>query len=363
MTDLAPLLYEPDHAVAPGDTLRSVLSELGMTQADLALRTGLSTKHVNQVIHGAAPISPETALLLEKATAVPARFWNAREAAYRGRVARAHDREALGEDTAWLKQLPMKELIRRGFVTEGADKPTQLEEICRFFRVANREAWDRVWRTPLASFRRSPAFASDAGAVASWLRLGEIEADDLVCEPFDARKFRAALQEIRKLSRLDDARKAGEELVRLSAAAGVAVVFVPEIPGTRASGAARWLTPTKALIQLSLRHKTDDHLWFSFFHEAGHILLHSKKETFISDGTAPDVVEEDEANVFARTTLIPREYDATLAGLQTETEVRQFAEALGIAPGIVVGRLQKEELWPWSRGNRLKRKLQIVDQD
>ena len=353
------LRYQPDHALPPGDTLRSTLAAIGMTQSDLAARTGLSLKHVNQVIHGAAPITQETALLLEKATAVPARFWNARESTYRERLARTQDRKALAQDAAWLKQLPIKELVNRGFVDPGADTATKLEQVCQFFRVANRAAWERVWLAPLAAFRRSPSFASNEAAVATWLRLGEIEADEVECRPFDARRFRDTLQRIRQLT-LEDPTHAGRELRRLCAEAGVVVVFVPEVKGTRASGAARWLTSTKALIQLSLRYKTDDHLWFSFFHEAGHILLHSKKETFLT-GKEFENRAEDEANAFAASALIPRQFDATLGTLRTNADVTRFASDLGIAPGIVVGRLQNEKIWDWGKGNGLKQKLELVD--
>jgi hypothetical protein len=60
-----------------------------------------------------------------------------------------------------------KELVRQGVLTKGADKVTQLQEACRFFGVANPESWERVWREPLARFRKSQAFKSDAGAVAT----------------------------------------------------------------------------------------------------------------------------------------------------------------------------------------------------
>jgi HTH-type transcriptional regulator / antitoxin HigA len=353
------LRYQPDHAVPPGESLRSTLTAIGMTQSDLAARTGLSLKHVNQMIHGAAPITPETALLLEKATAVPARFWNTREAAYRERLARTLDRETLAQDAAWLKQLPIKELEKRGFVTPGADTATKLEQVCQFFRVANRAAWERVWLAPLAVFRRSQSFRSDEAAVATWLRLGEIEANEIECQPFDAKRFRDTLKRIRQLSR-EEPTHAGRELRRLCAAAGVAVAFVPEVKGARASGAARWLTPTKAMIQLSLRYKSDDHLWFSFFHEAGHILLHSKKRMFVT-GKGFDNVAEEEANAFAASILIPRQFEDTLRALRTNTEVTQLARNLGIAPGIIVGRLQKEEIWDWSQGNGLKQKLKLID--
>lgn len=151
------------------------------------------------------------------------------------------------------------------------------------------------------------------------------------------------------------------ELVALCADAGVAVVFVPEIKGTRSSGAARWLTPTRGLIQLSLRHKSDDHLWFSFFHEAAHLLLHSKKATFVT-GTEADDVAEEEADLFAASFLIPRRYEGELRTLANTTEITSFAQRLGIAPGIVMGRMQKEEILDWNQGNHLKKRFRFVDE-
>jgi len=353
------LRYQPDYAVAPGATLRSTLAAKQMTQADLATRAGLSLKHVNQIVQGIAPITPGTALALEKVTGVLARTWNLLEANYRERLTRAEDRESLATDESWLKSLPIKEMQRRGLLPRSSDRGALLEEVCRFFGVANRLSWERVWRTPLASWRKSPSFESDAGAVATWLRIGELKAWSIQCKPYDARQFREALGRIRSLSReMPEVFEA--EVVRLCAESGVAVVFVPEIPGTRASGAARWLSPTKALIQLSLRHKTDDHLWFSFFHEAGHILLHSKKETFITVEDHSGATEE-EANRFAASWLIPKRYEPELFRLSTRDEIRSFANAIGIAPGIVVGRLQNEGILDWNQGNGLKRRLRFVE--
>jgi HTH-type transcriptional regulator/antitoxin HigA len=357
------LRFEPDYGVAPGETLRATLDALGMTQVQLAARTGLSLKHINQIAQGAAPVTPETALLLEKATGVKARMWNVLEATYRERVSREESREALLRDADWLKHLPVAELKKRDLLPNTSDKATLLEAVCDFFGVADRKRWEQVWLKPLASFRQSPSFAADAGAVAVWLRLGEMSAAKIDCAPFDAARFREVLAEIRDLTLWDDVGAAADQLVELCASAGVAVVFVGEIGKTRASGAARWLTPTKALIQLSLRHKSDDHLWFSLFHEAAHILLHSKKETFINTGSAHEATDEmeEEANRFAANQLIPRQLEGRLPSLRTDAEVKAFARHIGIAPGIVVGRLQKERLWPWNRGNHLKRKLQLVE--
>ena len=127
---------------------------------------------------------------------------------------------------------------------------------------------------------------------------------------------------------------------RLCAAAGVAVVFTPEIKGAPVSGATQWLTPDKALLQLSLRFKSNDHFWLSFFHEAGHILKHGKKEKFVEDG-GDNSAKEQEANRFAEDFLIPRQRAGELGEIHTRVQILAFAGSIGIAPGIVVGRLQK----------------------
>jgi HTH-type transcriptional regulator/antitoxin HigA len=72
------------------------------------------------------------------------------------------------------------------------------------------------------------------------------------------------------------------------------VVIVKELPGCSVNGATFWLNPEKAVIQLSLRYRSDDHLWFNFFHEAGHIVLHGKRETFLEYGHNPLDKEEQE---------------------------------------------------------------------
>ena len=148
---------------------------------------------------------------------------------------------------------------------------------------------------------------------------------------------------------------------RLSASAGVAFVLVREIKKCPTSGAARWRTPEKALIQLSLRHKTDDHFWFSFFHEAGHILHDAKKEVFIDDGNSEDDREE-KANRFAANFLIPQSRISEMSSLRSKAAVRRFADSIGIAPGIVVGRMQNKGLILYSYMNDLKRRFKWTEE-
>jgi HTH-type transcriptional regulator/antitoxin HigA len=350
-------LGDTDYAVAPGETLRELLEERGMSQRDLARRSGLSPKHVNKLLQGLVPLSADVAVRLERVTGTPARLWNALEAGYRSDLERIRSKRDLSADVMWLRDFPVRELVRRDILpAEPSNEVSRLEQLLALFGVASVDTWDDVYADLACAFRTTKAYEAKPKALATWLRLGEIAAQDIYCEPYDRKLLEAALPSLRELTLLD-AEAFREQMRDICAACGVAVVFVPELPGSRASGVARWLTPAKALIQLSFRYRTDDHLWFTFFHEIAHILRHGKTDVWIETTSSPDNPREAEADSFARDTLIPRADARQLPTLKTLDDVQRYADKIGIAPGIVVGRLQHDHHWPYSQGNQLKRQL------
>jgi len=197
-------------------------------------------------------------------------------------------------------------------------------------------------------------------AVAEWLRIGERRAEKVVPAPYSKKKFQQALDQIRSFTVLPPS-KWQSQLIELCANAGVAVVFVPAIPKSGVSGVARWLVSDKALIQLSLYEKTNDKLWFTFFHEAAHILLHAKKNIFLDnlDASINNALEE-EANRYARDMLIPPAYVSKLRFLSSAEDIKSYAANLGIHPGIVVGRMQFDHIAPFDRWNHLKDRYEFV---
>lgn len=129
--------------------------------------------------------------------------------------------------------------------------------------------------------------------------------------------------------------------------------------GCPISGAVRWLSPQKALVQLSMRGLANDVFWFTVFHECGHIALHGKKMVFLEhEGMSGE--EEDEANRFAADRLIPAaEWTRFNPMILSQAAIAEFAARLGIAPGIIVGRLQKEDrLGRGDKLNKLKKRYQ-----
>jgi HTH-type transcriptional regulator/antitoxin HigA len=240
------------------------------------------------------------------------------------------------------------------------NKPGLVDVCLRFFGVASPEEWRNHYGAMEVAYRRSRQDQSDVGAISSWLRLGEQQSEVADGPKYDKVKFEKALQSIRLLT--CEPPKVFEPRMRsLLHDAGVSFVMVPSIPGAHVSGVARWLNPTRPLIQLSLYGKTNDKFWFTFFHEAAHILLHAntqadKKSVFLDDPNAShtDDPKETEANSWARDYIIPRQYAARLASLKTKSAVALFAQQVGVHSGIVVGRLQHDGMILPSWMNDLK---------
>ena len=183
--------FEPDYAVAPGATLQETIDALGMDQRELAVRTGLTPKTINLIVKGKAPLTHDTAVLLERVTGVPARMWNNLESNYREQLAKIEDRRRLEVDLNWLKTIPTRELIQRGAIEQQQDKTSLLQATLRFFGVSNSEAWRNLWLRPEAAFRKSSCFETQPGPTAAWLRLGELAAQNIEAKPYD-KKFRGA---------------------------------------------------------------------------------------------------------------------------------------------------------------------------
>jgi HTH-type transcriptional regulator / antitoxin HigA len=363
MAEIGLVKYVPDFVTHPGSTLQETLKTKSMSQTELSERTGRSLKHINEVIKGKAPISPEFALQLERVLGVPANFWNARETTYREYLASIREAQDLEAHKVWFSQFPTNELAKRGFLSKKADIITKMRELLDFFAVATPDQWKAKYGEELAvAFRMQGIDEKRKGTITAWLREGEVRSERLECQPYKAGVFKRTLARIRELTTL-----CPEESVPLlqqeAASAGVAVVPVREYPGAGVWGASEWISPSRALIRISLHYKWNDQFWFTFFHEAGHILEHGKRERYVDVGSVdgsehPDA--EQEANSFAANMLIPQkrylEFTRNTKRFSREA-VMSFASDMGVAPGIVVGRLHHDGKLQPSHLNDLRHKF------
>lgn len=352
--------FAPDWASPPGDTVLDLLDELSLTLREFAEQMGEAPESLNELIEGVRAITPSTAVQLERVLGPSSTFWLTRDSQYwrdRSRLGIAH--AAFDVEKEWLKSLPISDMVSFGWLPRTQSTSEQVAQCLRFFGVETVGEWKRQFRQSLqcSAFRTSPSFKSLEGSVAAWIRRGEIQASGIECRTWNSARFGSLLWEFRALTRKPDPKRFLPELVERCAECGVAVVVARAPSGCRASGATRFLSSSKALLLLSFRYLADDHFWFTFFHEAGHLMLHGMDSVFVEGIDASGKAREDEANDFAARLLVPLEARAEMLALRNNArEIIRFAQRIGISPGIVVGQLQHAGTLARHQMNTLKRR-------
>jgi HTH-type transcriptional regulator/antitoxin HigA len=352
-----PQPLDHDYGVTPGEIIRFELTARGASQADLATRAGVSAKHLNQVIQDAVPLSADTALRLERTLGIPAAVLTQADAVNQANKQRIRVREGLVEHRAWFDKFPRSVLLQLQIITSRTPVATQIERLLEYLGVADPKAYDAVYGEAVLSFRRAQRWKVDPHATALWLRSAELKAEALDLVPYNKAAFIKLLSKLPTLT-VDPIGDSFPILQQRCAEAGVAVVFTPGLEGTRTSAAVRWLGPERPVIALTERGKYEDSLWFSFFHEAGHVVRHPKRKSVVElEDADDDDGAETEANAFAKTILLRGRLDELL-NLDSRQELQAFSDELGIHPGVPAA-IRAYELGQeaWRLAAKLRRKL------
>jgi HTH-type transcriptional regulator/antitoxin HigA len=139
---------------------------------------------------------------------------------------------------------------------------------------------------------------------------------------------------------------------------GVRLVLVEKLKGMKLDGATFWLDKSSPVVAISMRYDRIDHLWFVLGHELGHV-LYGDGQSFVDDELVGEDVAESElseaeriADQFASELLIPKseldDFIGRVKPLYARKRIIDFANRIGVHPGIVVGQLQhRKEIGFW----------------
>jgi len=340
-------------AIPPGYTIREQLEFKGMMQKEFAQRMDLSEKHISQLINGKVELTQEVALKLEFVLGIPASFWNNLESIYREKLVRVKDERDLEDELSLLPNFPYTKMVNLGWIEKTKDKIERIIYLRRFFEVAKLDVLSKLG-VPGIVYRKTNLNDSNDYDLAVWAQKARLESRTYQVASIDINRLEESIPRIRSMTVLQP-EEFCPELIDLFKSCGVALVFLPHLDGTYLHGAT-FIDGNKVVMGLTVRGLYADKFWFSLFHELHHII-----SGHIYNADKLGQSDENEADRYARDTLISLDdYKKLLEiGVYDDFIVYNFASIINIAPGIVVGRLQKEKVIGYDRLNHLRDKYSI----
>ena len=341
-------------ATPPGATIKEQLKDRGMSQKEFAARMDMSEKHISKLINGEVQLTPEVAVRLEMVLGVPAKFWNNLEGIYREKLIKAEAENAMDKDEEIAKKLPYNEMAKYGWVPETRVLKEKVVHLRKYFELVELSLLENIQITRIACRRLAVTEKSDL-ALLAWAQEARIKAREIETSPINVKGLMNIIPKIRLMTVMK-AKEFSPKLKSMLAECGIALVFLPHLQGSFLQGAS-FIDGNKIVVGLTTRGKDADKFWFSLFHELAHIILGHIGQM---NGTSED--DEKAANSWSGDTLIPGNDFSEFVDRKSfsASSIRAFAEKQGIAPGIVVGRLQNEGCIKHSALNELKDHYEIV---
>jgi HTH-type transcriptional regulator/antitoxin HigA len=317
---------------------------------------------VSTIIGRKNPVSPETAIKLERVLGLKAEIWLGLQRDWDLFEARQQESVEAATLSSWLKMFPIKELKRMGHLPTANEPSVMVDHLLRLLSIGSPESYSARVAALAVHHRKAKAVATSQHHEVCWLMLGEHQARELNLPVFNRSAFIDAVNEIRSLTLMEPEffEPRMKELCRQS---GVALVFQKPISKTCIYGSARWIDDERPIIQMSLRMKSNDHFWWTFFHEAAHIVLHQGM-SFVDDKHSAGDGVEAEADHWAEERLVGHLRIERFANERprSKADVRKFAEEVQVHPGIIVGMLQHRQVIPYQNMNDLKVRFEWVDE-
>ena len=349
--------YKDIIAFHPGYYVKDIIEELEMNQCEFAKRLEITDKTLSKLLSGEAPMSNEIAKKMSQMLGTSVEVWLELQKKYEDQCCQIEQLQELEKETKCLADIDYSYFINLNVVAPTKDKNEKVQNLRKYLQVASLCTLGKpdllaACKTSVPEVELKHVINANA-----WIQTGINFAKSMICEPFDEKKLKNSLMEIRQMT-MQDFTVFYPQLKKMLAECGVALVALPYLRNSGINGAVKWLNNDKVLLLINDRKKTADSFWFALFHELKHILQNRKKAVYIfyehkSDSRltlgADDEESEKEANQFAANFLLPpKQYQKFVtAGDFREEKVKRFAEEIGVNFSIIIGRLQHDGHVDW----------------
>lgn len=342
----------------PGETILDYLIQEKMTQKELALRLDISKKHLNRIIKGLEPITLNTASKLENVFKISSYFWNNLEKKYQEEKFKLSQlNEISEEELSFLDENKtiLNFLVKSNYINEAKSKPEKLMNLKKFLGINDFNKLDEILKVN-GAFRKQNKFSYKPLAVAVWLKICEIETDNIKTEALNINKIKENL-DIIKENMNEEPEIFIPQLKHFFSQNGVAFNVIKSVPNAPINGFIK-KDKNKVILCLTIRGAYSDIFWFSLYHELGHLFSDKINSLFVDfNEKNSDNVGEKEADLFARNNILDEKlYNCVLLNPETinEHKIIEWANRMNIPAGIIVGRLQHDEVIPYNYYNNLR---------
>ncbi len=330
--------------IHPGETIKELLEESKMTQEELAIRTGYSAKHVSEIISGKKNISSKFANSLEYVFGIPTSFWINLQGNYDKELLELeklnHIQEEEFEILSELKDV-VKYCEKNKIIESGLNKSLTLLNMRKFLKVNNLLS---IPNLPLqkVAFRGSKKLRVNINILYAWKRICEYVTEKTeVKNKFNKDLLKEKCLEIKKTMFLE-ANDMISELKKIFLECGIAFEVVHNFAGAPVQGYIQ-KKKDRVLLCMTIRQSFSDIFWFTLFHEIGHLMNDDFEDQYI-DYNFIDSQTEKRADNFAKSELINDEdYNKFVKNAKYDiSSIKEFAKKECVKPGIVIGRIQRE---------------------
>jgi len=330
-----------------------------ISQKELSERLKISEKHISKLLNNQVLLTIEMAMALEQVIGLNHEILMNYETKYRSfleknKIIEELEKEDLEEIE---REFQLNFLLQKKWinVSKGDTLAEKVYELLNFFGVRSIDILKEMYLPKISNYAfKEDGFKTEPLLV--WIRKCEIESRKQTVGKFDKYKFEENVEKISALITETDV-DLFDKIKTLCNESGVYFVMQEAVPNSKVRGAVTWIG-NNPIIQISLRYSSNDHFWFAFFHEVGHILLHIKKKQNMIDHDMSDVTIqiEKEADEYSINKIINKDkYEQFIGKMDyKKTSIIDFAKENNIHPGILVGRLQHDGEIPWERFADLK---------
>ena len=337
----------------PGQDLLAEINRLNMRQKELAIRTGMSEKHVSTVLNGTKDISASFARKLDIALGAERGTWEKKQNEYDKYMAALEEEEGITEEELSVLK-PLKDIIefflKTGVMHNHCGDSEKVLQLRKILCVNDLTAIPKITYNAAYRAQVNTSTNVDPYVLFAWQRLCEIETEKIAVNgSFDSAKLKNSLPYIKRVMFTSDANDMVNQLKNIFSECGIAFEVVHHFRGAPVQGFIKETNNGKVILCLTIRGKKADRFWFSLFHEVGHLLNGDLSIRFVDFETVKSE-NEHKADMFARNILIaPDRYKAFIASgrFRKLDEIKQFSAEVGVPYWITIGRLHSDEWIDW----------------